>query len=110
MSNLNRLGIQDAHLLKDAIRERLTIRDKQKPAPKKVVKRNSLKVQPDKATDKQLVAGIYFKKNDRAKRFIMNYYKGDPAGFMDDMRIYADSEMELIDIVNHIQGLEMGGV
>jgi len=110
MANTNSLQIQDSHLLKDAIRDRLTIKDKKKSAPKKVAKRNSLKVKPDEGGGKQLVAGIYFKKNDRAKRFIMNYYKGDPAGFMDDMRIYADSEMELIDIVNHIQGLEMGGV
>ena len=104
MSNLKTLGIQDAHLFKDAIRERLTIGDNKKSAPKKS---SLLKTNTSKGS---LVAGIYFQKNDRAKRFIMNYYKGDPAGFMDDMRIYADSEMELIDIVNHIQGLEMGGV
>ena len=109
MANTNSLQIQDSHLLKDAIRERLTIKDKKKSAPKKVAKKDSLKVKPDKGTDKQLVAGIYFKKNDRAKKFLMNYYKGDPAGFMDDMRIYADRGWELQEIMNDIKTLESGG-
>jgi len=107
MSNLKRLGIQDAHLFKDVIRETLTIRDKEKSATKQVTKRNSLKSNQDARTE-TLLAGIYWKKNDRAKRFLMNYYKGDPAGFMEDMRIYADRGWELQEIMNDIKTLEGG--
>ena len=107
MSNLKRLGIQDAHLFKDAIREKLTIRDKKESATKKGTKRDSLKTNQDTRTE-TLLAGIYWKKNDRAKRFLMNYYKGDPAGFMEDMRIYADRGWELQEIMNDIKSLESG--
>ena len=69
--------------------------------------RAELKTKPNKKNSsklkgKDLIAGIYWDKNSTAKKVIFDAYKGDPKGFMEDMRIYRDEGYDLEDIMNEI--------
>ena len=75
------------------------------------MKRATLKTKPKKKNSsklkgKDLIAGIYWDKNSAAKKVIFNYYKDDPKGFMEDMRIYRNQNFDLEDIMNEILSLE----
>ena len=59
---------------------------------------NKLKV----SEKKDLIAGIYWDKNSAAKKVIFDFYKNDPKGFMEDMRLYRDRGFDLEDIMNEI--------
>ena len=65
-------------------------------------KPNSKKKNASKLKGKDLIAGIYWDKNSAAKKVIFNAYRGDPKGFMEDMRMYRDQGYDLEDIMNEI--------
>ncbi len=67
-----------------------------KTKPKRKSKNSS------KLKGKDLIAGIYWDKNSTAKKVIFDAYKGDPKGFMEDMRLYRDRGFDLEDIMNEI--------